>query len=339
MRRTVLFALLALGCSDSTGSALDATPALNPDAGTPAPTPDGAVPATPVRFVAMGDTGKGNDGQYAVANAIEAKCAADGCDFVLLLGDNIYDKGVSSVDDPQWQTKFEEPYANIDLTFHVVLGNHDYNGNGVASDWSQGPIEVQYSEKSSKWSLPDTHYTFQAGNVGFVVLDTNSLFWDNTDNGDQKAWYSQALSEVSGSQWVIVAGHHPYLSNGPHGNAGDYDNVTVGDTEIPNPISPANGAHVKSFFDDVVCGTGDLYLAGHDHNRQWLNEPGKLCGMEMIVSGAGASTTPLDFSRNQMRFEDYDTEGFLYVVVDGGKLTAQFIDKNGNVDYAYQLEK
>ncbi len=335
MRRVALFALLALGCSDPN----DIDPSSGvPDAGT-TPKADGAAPPAPVRFVALGDTGKGNDGQYAVANAIEAKCEADGCDFVVLLGDNIYNNGVSSVDDPQWQEKFEQPYANIDLPFHVVLGNHDYNGNGLASDWGQGPIEVQYSEKSTKWSLPDTHYTFRAGNVGFIMLDTNSLFWDNTENGDQKTWYSQALSEVDGSEWVIVAGHHPYLSNGAHGNAGDYDNATVDGVEVPNPISPANGAHVKSFFDDVVCGTGDLYLAGHDHDRQWLNEPSKLCGMEMIVSGAGASTREKDFDRNQERFENYDTEGFLYVVVDGGTLTAQFIDKNGTLDFAYQLEK
>jgi hypothetical protein len=60
-----------------------------------------------VRFAAIGDTGKGNTGQKQVADAIARKCAASGCDFVQLLGDNIYDSGVTSVTDPQWQTKFE----------------------------------------------------------------------------------------------------------------------------------------------------------------------------------------------------------------------------------------
>src|SRR5262245_29612578 len=41
-----------------------------------------------VRFAAVGDTGKGNDKQKAVAAAIASKCAKDGCDFVQLLGDN-----------------------------------------------------------------------------------------------------------------------------------------------------------------------------------------------------------------------------------------------------------
>jgi hypothetical protein len=79
-----------------------------------------------LRFVAMGDTGKGNQGQKDVGAAIAAHCAARGCDFVQLLGDNIYDSGVTSVDDPQWQTKFEEPYKLVTQPFYVVLGNHDF---------------------------------------------------------------------------------------------------------------------------------------------------------------------------------------------------------------------
>ena len=54
---------------------------------------------TPVRFVAMGDTGEGNADQATVAAAIETLCAAQGCDFVLLLGDNFYDVGVEDVND------------------------------------------------------------------------------------------------------------------------------------------------------------------------------------------------------------------------------------------------
>src|SRR6185503_5688881 len=78
------------------------------DAGTGAT--GGGTPGV-VRFAAMGDTGKGNDGQKQVASAIEAKCAQSGCDFVQLLGDNIYESGATSVDDPEWQLKFEQPYA------------------------------------------------------------------------------------------------------------------------------------------------------------------------------------------------------------------------------------
>ncbi len=62
------------------------------------------------------------------------KCATDGCDFVQLLGDNIYDSGVGSTSDALWQSNFELPYAELDLPFWVVLGNHDYGGDGAGTE-------------------------------------------------------------------------------------------------------------------------------------------------------------------------------------------------------------
>ena len=61
-----------------------------------------AAPAQPsdagqvVRFVALGDTGHGNADQTRVGDAVGALCAAQGCDFVVLLGDNFYPTGVTS---------------------------------------------------------------------------------------------------------------------------------------------------------------------------------------------------------------------------------------------------
>ena len=103
---------------------------------------DPAPPPEIVRFIAMGDGGEGNADQYAVAATVKSVCDAKddehgpGCDFVLYLGDNFYDD-VEGVDDEQFQTKFELPYADLDLPFWVVLGNHDYgvcrSGSGRAS--------------------------------------------------------------------------------------------------------------------------------------------------------------------------------------------------------------
>ena len=49
--------------------------------------------------------------------AIAAWCTSHPCEFAVLLGDNIYDTGVTSVTDPQWQTKFEIPYAAVNMPF------------------------------------------------------------------------------------------------------------------------------------------------------------------------------------------------------------------------------
>ena len=310
------------------------------------PTGD-ASPVAPkrVRFIALGDTGKGNADQRKVAVAIRDLCAMRGCDFVLMLGDNIYDAGVDSVTDAQWQSKFEEPYRDIDLPFYVALGNHDYGGKliidapGIGNEWERGKIEVDYSAVSTKWNMPDTHYTFTHGHVGFVVLDTNAILWDNTVYGDQAAWLPNAMMEVAGKDWVFVAGHHPYRSNGTHGNAGNYDAPELAGIPIPNPLPIQSGNAMKDFFDAHVCGLGPVYFSGHDHSRQWLDEPGALCGTQMIVTGAGSSTTEIRDRGNKVFFEDATKVGFMYVDIDDNRFTGEFHDGDGMLDFARTFTK
>jgi hypothetical protein len=280
-----------------------------------------------VRFVAMGDTGKGTPQQTSVAQAVKRKCDADGCDFVILLGDNIYDSGVIGVDDPQWQEKFEIPYQAIELPFYAVLGNHDYGSLGLGLEFVKGPFEVAYTNKSKKWKMPGTHYTFQAGPVGFVALDTNSILWANTDHGVQSTWYAGAVAQLT-TTWKIAIGHHPYLSNGTHGNAGTY-------TDLTGILFPQQlGVDVKDFVETRVCGTVDVYLSGHDHSRQWLHPT---CGVELLVSGTGAEGTALA-SRNPSYWESASL-GFLYMVIRGKELRGQFVNATGAVDFERVITK
>lgn len=278
-----------------------------------------------LRFVAMGDTGKGNQGQKDVAAAIAAHCAARGCDFVQLLGDNIYDSGVTSVDDPQWQTKFEEPYRVVSQPFYAVLGNHDYGGGGAGTEFGKGAFEVAYTAKSMKWKMPASHYRRTVGNVDMFGLDTNLMMF-NREIDKQKASLAGWLAS-STVTWKIGFGHHPYLSNGKHGNAGNYDGLWF--------VPIAGGQGVKKFFDDNVCGKVDLYISGHDHSRQWLTDTCR--GTELAVSGAGASGTDLP-GRNKNRFQSKEL-GFLYVTIVGRTLTAEFIDKTGKTEFTRTLTK
>lgn len=293
----------------------------------------GESPAAPktVRFVAMGDTGTGSDAQIKVGNTIAALCKARGCDFVQLLGDNLYNSGASSPDDPIFQTHFETPYAAVDLDFWVVLGNHDYGHDGLGTDFLKGQNEIAYTAKSKKWKLPSAywHHVPPAGEGAVEVfgLDTNMAMFgqDSAQRKDVGAWIAASTAE-----WKIAVGHHPYKSNGPHGNAGRYD-TKFGVV----PPSPVNGKAVKSYLEDTVCGKVDLYLSGHDHSRQWLNESCK--GTELAVSGAGAKATSLG-GGNPSLFESLEL-GFLYIVIEGKKLTAEFVDENGKTEFTHTTSK
>jgi len=333
---SLAFALSACGSSDSTEDAkidpttpTTGTPGSSGSSGTPIPgTEDGGAPIVPastaVRFIAMGDTGTGDEGQTKIANAIEAKCKKDGCDFVQLLGDNLYPSGASSVDDAIWAERFETPYTAIDLDFFAVLGNHDYGGNGTGNDFPKAQNEVDYTKKSKKWKMPSHYSHFVKGNVEFFELDTNSAMFAlaGTQKTDVNKWIAASTAE-----WKIAAGHHPYKSNGPHGNAGNYDGLAI--------VPIASGKDVKAFLDGTICGKTDVYFSGHDHSQQWLNE--SCSGTELAVSGAGAKTTELK-GKNASLFESIEL-GFLYVVIEGKKLTAEFVDQNGKIEFTHTITK
>jgi len=274
-------------------------------------------------MIIMGDTGTGDEGQTKIANAVEAKCKKDGCDFVQLLGDNLYPSGASSVNDPVWADLFETPYVAIDLDFYAVLGNHDYGANGAGTDFPKAKNEVDYTKKSKKWKMPSAYFHFQKENVELFELDTNAAFFSQaaTQKTDVSAWVAASTAD-----WKIALGHHPYKSNGPHGNAGKYDGIS---------IAPVSGAAVKSFLEGTICGKVDLYFAGHDHSQQWLNE--SCMGTELAVSGAGAKTTELG-GKNAALFESVEL-GFLYVVIQGKKLTAEFVDQDGKIEFTHTISK
>jgi hypothetical protein len=284
-------------------------------------------PQEVVRFVALGDTGTGDRNQYAVADAVAAVCALHGCDFAIQLGDNIYNSGVDGVTDPQWEEKFELPYANIDFPFYPSLGNHDYGAGGAGYEFWRWEYEVNYSDHSTKWVMPGRYYRVDAGVVEVFALDTNALVWGMIE--DQTAWLLDRVPKSTAS-WTVAYGHHTFRSNGSHGNAGIYDG-RGGDGK--DPIG--DGAYMKEALDTAVCGRVDLYLCGHDHNLQWLAESCE--GTELVVSGSAGKSSSL-YGGNDTLFEE-DTLGFFWAEVTPERFTGVFFDSLGRELYRHTLER
>lgn len=282
------------------------------------------------RFVSFGDQGEGNDAQYAVGAAAATVCEERGCDFALLLGDNFYDVGVSSVDDPQFETKFELPYADLDMPFYVVLGNHDYGETSF--EWYRGEFQKQYALQNPKWVFPKEYYSFETGEglADFFAFDTARLMWGDMED-EQRDFLNTAIGD-SEAIWKVAFAHHPYLSNGKHGNAGNYEGFSF--------IPIASGATVKDFMDDVICGKVDLYLSGHDHNRQSFTASASNCGVNFIVNGASSKSS--DFAYHDDNFtlwDDDQKEGFVWLEIDEEKMTVVWYDSDGNIDFEYTIDK
>jgi tartrate-resistant acid phosphatase type 5 len=236
-------------------------------------------PLSAVRFIAFGDAGAASGAQYAVAEAMSAVCAARGCDFAVMLGDNFYPAGVRSADDPQFETKFEDPYEPLAMPFFAALGNHD--AGEPATHLAYGDFQVAYSQRtdrrSDKWRMPARYYQFaaplrnDAPYVDLFALDSTPLTpyaedpdpkWrPETYGAAQLQWLQEALGR-STAPWKIAFAHHPY----------------------------ADGPQWRRFLEQSVCPAGvDLLLQGHDHVLRWL-KPVAACGKtEFITSGAGGA--------------------------------------------------
>jgi hypothetical protein len=210
---------------------------------------EGEVGDPVVRFIAMGDGGEGNPDQYQNASAIETICAQRGCDFALYMGDNFYDGGVTSVTDSQFDTKFEQPYANLTFPFYVVTGNHDF-GEVPLQFW-RTQYQIDYTAYSTKWRMYDNFYTFSERHVDFFALDTNIVMLNLPWDEDPDDWMTDALAASTGT-WRVAFGHHPYVSNGRHGNAGNYEGAWFDITGL------VRGDNVEDFMQDHVCGQVDI---------------------------------------------------------------------------------
>ena len=309
-------------------------------------------PAYRLKFIALGDVGvsdvgRPSSGQYAVAEAMGTFCEAKGgCDFAVMLGDNIYMAGVDSATDPRWAAVFEDPYAALDFPFYATLGNHDYGSavfgfgeGGAGMEPCVGEAQVAYGAIQNKFIMPDTFYRFFKENVEFVSLNTTAMFWSDfslieeglacslfdgwsfadeneRQRNDLATWYAQRSAD-----WRIAFGHHPYLSNGRHGNAGAY--------ELDFDWSlPGSGEELRVFFEEYIKSKFDVYLAGHDHSIQDVGEVG---GTQWIVSGAGAKASEVEDRNPSAQFYEAD-KGFVYFDITPDEMKMSFVMVTVNAD-------
>jgi hypothetical protein len=330
--------------------------AAEPDLGQPdAATPPDTAPDEPevTRFIVMGDTGEGNTAQRRVAVGAQARCdRGGGCQGFLMLGDNIYDTGPESPTDPQFDTKIDQPYADLKLgappadgqpdqrermPIYTVLGNHDLGGAGLNRDLIDHYIE--YAEQHDWFYFPATWWEAKVGNVHLMALETNSLAYLGSNYDEQGQMVEDVLSQTD-ARWTIAFGHHPYRSDGQHGNAGSYEG-------IPGDLTYLGG-EFRKFVDEFVCNRTDFYLSGHDHNRQWFNSVPDFptwpiwesdtqpCNSWFAVSGAGAKLRDMKDRDNDLAFGE-PTLGFLYMEFHENKVVAVYCDADGNTEWTRTL--
>jgi acid phosphatase len=266
-------------------------------------------------FVVVGDWGRdGASKQREVAEQMGKAAAAGSSKFVIAVGDNFYEDGVQSVDDPHFRASFEDVYTapSLQTPWYAILGNHDYHGNVEA--------QIAYSGKSARWHMSARYYTRSevlpgGGTADFFFLDTSPFVTrylgsktkiDGQDPKAQLAWFEAALKQ-STARWKIVSGHHPVFSGGSdHGST----------PELIRDFKPLLEQYGVT-----------AYFLGHDHDLQHI----VVNGVNYIGCGAGSETRPTSMIEGS-RFAS-DHPGFLSGQIAGDRLRFAFIDYTGATIY------
>jgi tartrate-resistant acid phosphatase type 5 len=275
--------------------------------------PDVVATDDEVVFAVVGDAGVGNAVQAVTARSIHDVCAGH-CDFVLLLGDNLYPEGTVVAADEARMDCLMSRYPTTRK--YLVLGNHDYAP--VAPRLERGRRQLEWVERQPTVFGRHHFYRFDAGPVRLFGLDTNYLVRGRPGLVDRAlvSWTRAIREQTAG--WTVVFGHHPYLSNGEHGNAGSYRDGGL-------LLWP--GTWVQRLMEDQVIGHADLYLAGHDHNLQFLTR--SLGGTGLVVSGSGSKCNGRGFDAANTPVMEYYGHGFTLVSAARERLTVAFYDAFG----------
>lgn len=281
----------------------------------------------PLTFFVIGDWGHmGNPEQQVVSMQMNEWAQKERPDFIVSTGDNFYFVGVQNLEDPHWQSSFEQVYAGRflrNVPWYVTLGNHDYLG--------QPQVEVQYSAESERWKLPSNYHTTlipipHGGNLRLIFIDTSPLersYYSSpgmaekvsTQDTTRQLRWLDSLTSLTDAQWKIVFGHHPVYTGGRH---------RVDPNSVRSLVEPI-------FKRNKV----DIYFCGHDHDLQYIRKADQVTSY--FISGAGSATTPVtkiegtQFAESQL--------GFVTVTLLAGKLTVKFVNYKGQVLYETTFNK
>ena len=289
-RHRTLFALLAAALLAPALTTAQA-PATAPAAAFPLPLKEGSL-----RFLVIGDTGTGDNGQYETAREMLTLREKFPFEFVVMVGDNIY--GSDSPGD--FVKKFETPYKPLldaGVKFYASLGNHDHPNQDAYGLFNMGG-QRYYTFRASPGGVGKlTH-----GGVRFFAIDSNYL------NKEQLDWLGKELGS-SGSEWKVCFFHHPLYSSGrTHGSSLE-SRATL------EPLFVKNGVSVV--------------LTGHDHIYERI-KPQQ--GIQHFVVGSGGSLRRGDLARTNLTAKGYDQDYvFLLAEIAGDEMYFAAFTRKGQV--------
>jgi hypothetical protein len=246
-----------------------------------------------IRFAAIGDAGRGNPPQYEVSAQMQAYRRLFPFDFVIMLGDNVYDGGTPE----DYRRKFEEPYKPLldaGVKFYATIGNHD--------DPNQASYEPFHMEGHRYHTFTAASLVSKAmgHSVRFFAIDTEQL------DRAQLAWLDREM-EKSDAEWNIPFFHRPIYSSGR------YERPASQLRPLLEPVFLRHGVSVA--------------FSGHEHFYERV-KPQR--GITYFISGGAGSLRVGDIRPSEITDVGFDRDyHFMLIEIAGDELYYQAIARSG----------
>lgn len=247
-----------------------------------------------IKFAIIGDSGRGSKEQHEVAAQMVAFRQRFDFNFVLMVGDNIYEGPATEED---YRLKFEEPYKQLldaGVKFYAALGNHDdtnqrfykpFNMDGKRYYTFVPPVDP-----ITRW---DTRVRFFA--IDSTYIDREQLRWLEKETAESRA------------EWKIAFLHHPLYTSGRY---------TLAARGIRFSLESA-----------LVTGGVDVVFSGHEHiyERAEMQQ-----GILYFITGGAGSLREGDASPSPVIARSYDRDyHFMLAEIDDDGFFWQAINRVG----------
>jgi hypothetical protein len=312
--------------------------------------------AKPTRVWVLGDSGTANSSARAVRDAYYSFTGSRHTDLWLMLGDNAYSSGTDS----EYQAAVFNMYPQMlrKSVLWPTLGNHD--GSSADSGAQSGPYYNIFTlpkngEAGGASSGTEAYYSFDYGNIHFVVLD--SFDSNRSPNGAMMNWLRLDLAATS-QDWIIAFWHHPPYSKGSHDSDDSsqlremrqYALPILEDFGVDLVLSGHSHSYERSFLLNGHYGTSNtlvpaMILDGGDGREMGdgaYQKPslrlGAHEGAVYTVAGSSGKTSGGSLNHPAM-FISLEVLGSLVLDVNGNRLDGTFLQSTGAVRDTFTILK
>jgi hypothetical protein len=302
--------------------------------------------ARPTRIWVIGDSGTANNDAREVRDRYLEFTSDRYTDLWLMLGDNAYNSGT----DTEYQAAVFDAYRTLlrQTVLWPSLGNHDTVTADSATQ--SGPYFDMFSlptqgEAGGFASGTEAYYSFDFGNIHFIVLDSDESGFSPT--GPMMTWLENDLKRNT-QPWIIAYWHHPPYSRGSKDEVRERALPILETYGVDLVLSGHSHSYQRSFLIDGHYGTSDTFTDsmkkdggnGRDAEAYQKSEitPVPHEGTVYVVAGSSGrlSDVPLNYPA---MFISLNVLGSMVLDVNGNRLDAVFLDSTGAIRDYFSIVK